>query len=237
MISASLLGHNLKEEKQLQQIRLPSIPTSEIKNYPKIYKVAFVRNPWERLLSCYLQKKNKIASAFFKRNKLSSELSFKDFATAVCDIPDHKSDRHFRSQFTFITDTEANLLPNFIGAFSSFSEDIARVLKTNNVPPVEIPHYNKTSHGHYTDYYSTELAEAVGRRYDIDKQLFGFEYGKDKPKDFYNHWQRPIPNSIKVETLKYKSKKLQHCLAQMNENTMLPPQNLRQRLRILLKGK
>ncbi len=64
-IAANLLGHNLYLENQLRQFRLPEIPTRKINEYDHIYKVGFVRNPWDRLLSCFLQKKNTVRSSLY----------------------------------------------------------------------------------------------------------------------------------------------------------------------------
>ena len=235
-ISANLLGHNLTQEGHLRQFRLPSLSSEEIRDSPNVYKVAYVRNPWERLLSCYLQKKNKHLTAFFQKNNLDPNINFEEFARSVCEIPDSESDRHFRSQYTYVFDHESNLLPDFIGAFSSFNSDMYKVLNNVGAPQIEIPHYNRIDHGHYTDYFSPELAKAVGHRYKLDIDIFGFEYGQPIGEEFYGKWQEPLSTSTENEILSYKANKLLRCLSHLKHNSILAPTTLRQRLRILIKG-
>ena len=235
-VSANLLGHQLTQEAQLRKFGLPSIRSQDLYKYPEVYKVAFIRNPWERLLSCYLQKKKKKETIFFDRNGLNKAMTFEEFGYAVCQIPDHKADRHFRSQYTFIYDHESRLLANFVGDFSSFEKDLNTVLKNVNAPKVTIPHYNKTSHSKYMDYYSEELKEAVGQRYKLDLEIFGFEYGKSTTDDLGDNWKAELSDSIKKEMLMYKTNKLLHCLNYTDETMIPKPRTLRKRIKFLLKG-
>ncbi len=236
-ISANLLGYDISEEKEMRQLTLPSISTVLLPNHNIKYRMAFIRNPWDRLLSCYLQKKKKNSNWFFERNNLSIDMTFGEFAKAVCKIPDHESDRHFRSQFTFIADKDGVIIPNIIGEFSNFKSDLIAILKKINAPQLEIPHWNKTKQRNYTDYYSPELIELVATRYEIDIELFGYKFGKPIRPDFAKHVQREISQDLRIKMLKYKTNKLHHCLKKINERSIIPPNNFRERFRILIKGR
>ncbi len=152
-------------------------------------------------------------------------------------MPDELSDRHFRSQFTYIFDHEANLLADFIGNFSSYRQDMKSVLTKLNMGHLDIPHYNKTSHKNYEEYYTPDLIKQVGVRYAIDNEIFGFKFGKQAGPEFYSSWKRELSTDLKLKIIEYKSRKLIHCLQCKEENTILMPKTIRNRLRILLKGK
>ena len=139
---------------------------------------AFVRNPYARLYSAYV---NKIVDAeqagrknIFRCHGMSFGMSFEDFALRVCEIEDRRIDRHLRSQAWFLSDA-AGLIPNFVGHLESFEEDWNRLAL--QVPQLQsIGHRNKASAGKdYSVHYSAALRERVYRRYQRDFELFGYQ--------------------------------------------------------------
>jgi len=73
------------------------------------FRFGFVRNPLDRLLSCYAQK-----IVYYERelgmhpllwrygNTFDKDMTFAEFVVAVSRIPDRVSDIHFRSKHTFL---------------------------------------------------------------------------------------------------------------------------------------
>lgn len=176
--------------------KFPHIPRQKINEYPHYFKFCFVRNPWERLLSCYFSKLKKdydlnidpsCKIAYFLQPSLSGkvrrlkypvinrEMSFTEFVQAVGELPDTKSDKHFRSQYTFIVDQQGKLIPDFIGRFEKLNEDFLTIATKINLPTKQLPHELKGKHQHYTSYYTPETWEIVRKRYQQDIELFNYD--------------------------------------------------------------
>jgi len=136
---------------------------------------AFVRNPYERIFSCY---KNKIEDArtaggrnIFEKHGISFNISFEEFVRKIALLPDHKSDRHFRSQAWFLT-REGVLLPSYVGKLESMSEDwIVLEDRFGIMPP---PQINVSSDKPLPE-MSNEIKKLIFKRYEEDFELFGYE--------------------------------------------------------------
>ena len=218
---AQLLGHSVKTREQLLGIQLPKLSGLLLQEYPKVFKAGFVRNPWDRLLSCYLQKKVYKRHKFYKRNNIDPEISFPDFVKTVCAIPDWKADKHFRSQFTFVCNFEGELLTDYIGRFEYLNEDFNTMCRLANLPNAVLPHWNTTAHEVYTKYYTPVLVDQVAQRYEIDLALFGYKYGQALSEEARHHWNNPIPLSLKIKIAQYKSAKLLNCISELSAEVNL----------------
>jgi hypothetical protein len=161
----------------------------EVPRYRHYYSFAFVRNPWDRLVSCYMDKVadtdlededlNPKSAAVFMRERggRTGEVSFDEFAREVCRTNDEESNRHFRSQHVFLTDRRGRVLPQNIFRFETLGEDFAAVMNRIGLPEVELPHANATRRRDYREYYTEELRDLVAERYHRDIELFGFVFG------------------------------------------------------------
>jgi len=145
------------------------------------FRFGFVRNPLDRLYSCYAQK-----IVFYGRmrgmpvelwrygNVFHPDMTFADFVEAVVNIPDRIADRHFRSQHTFLC-YKGEPVVDFIGRFERLEQDWSAIRDRFGLPP--LGHHNRSPHPHFSRAYTPELARAVARRYARDIELFG--YGDD----------------------------------------------------------
>lgn len=139
------------------------------------YSFGFVRNPLDRLVSCYVQKlEMKRANTLFWKygNWLKEEMNFNEFANFVCKTPDSIADRHFKSQHFFLFNNN-QLVVDYVGRFENLQEDWGKIAQQFELEPLS--HVNKSIRLDLNNYYSRELAETVAERYKKDIKLLGYE--------------------------------------------------------------
>ena len=190
----------LENSPDLHQAPFPKIPNWRITPQKEYFTFAFVRNPWDRLVSCYLDKiqssnftnepemVNGVYIGFLNKygNRFYVGMRFTDFATEVCGIPDIISDRHFISQY-YILMHNGKFLPNFIGRFENLEKDFQEICRISGLS-LKLPHmfgnipkkklrkaWVKVD---YRSYYTRELEEMVRKRYSRDIDFFGYTFDK-----------------------------------------------------------
>lgn len=154
---------------------------SDVTKFPNYWRFTFVRNPLDRLVSCYSEKIRDSKSfvdgvhpCLLRFGVFHRDMSFHDFARAVADIPDENADGHFRSQWTFIADGEGNLEIDFIGHFERLEEDMQKVANHLRFS-FTMPHLLKSDRRSYKEYYDDALLDTIARRYQNDFHLFGYD--------------------------------------------------------------
>ena len=158
--------------------------------YTDYLKFSFVRNPWDRIVSCYMDKilhqnftnyryKNGVARLFVKKYKkfFYMGMTFEEFVRRICNIPNEHADRHFRSQHTFITDNKGNLIVDFIGRFENLPSDFDLICEKTGIPKCRLSHINKgTRERNYRKYYSEKTKMMIAERFKKDIELFGYRF-------------------------------------------------------------
>lgn len=163
----------------------------QLPNFKDYYKFTFVRNPFDRLVSCYENKLHTdresvgvtIKELIYDRylmGYLGKDKGFHDWAKRVCRVPDKYADRHFISQSFGMLDEDGELVLDFVGKFERFSSDFEIIREKFDLAP--LPHYNRTSKKkkNWMEYYDLETAQKVYERYKTDIQLFGYQETYDK---------------------------------------------------------
>lgn len=157
----------------------------DIARYPEYWRFAFVRNPWDRLVSCYAEKIRSdgdaenfvggVSKVLLPYGVFRAGMSFEEFVHAVVAIPDDDAEPHFHSQHGFLTDRRGTLLVDFIGRFETLDEDFEKVRDRLRVS-VELPHLLPSRRLPYREYYDSRLADLVAARYRKDIELFGYSF-------------------------------------------------------------
>ena len=137
------------------------------------FKFAFVRNPWDRLASCWRDKiinNNHFQFGDYEYEKMKK---FEDFVDFVSGLNIDKCDRHLRSQSALI---DLNMV-DYLGRMETFDNDASHIFKRLGLPQKEIERENvTTTKKKYQEYYSEHMAEKVSRIYQKDIQIFGYQF-------------------------------------------------------------
>lgn len=161
------------------------------KKYQDYFSFAFVRDPLDRLLSCYNNKikapnikssQTNIGIIFDKYivNKLFyKSMSFKKFLRAISSLDPSEYDPHCLPQYIWVCDNNKNIVVDFIGKFESLKSDFDYVLVKNNLPILTLPHLNKTSFKE--EVYDEETIELAKQVYGVqeDMEIFNYSFLKN----------------------------------------------------------
>lgn len=162
-------------------------------DFRSFLRFGFVRNPWDRLFSCYRQKlivrkkpdrKDNVPLKGSSANPKAFYLGmpFAEFIERVCEIPDKESDQHFRSQSNifYARKPEERCLASFIGRFETLGDDFSKVMSQLGLSDrVTLGHTLRSRNRKkqpYTDYYDERLRRLVADRFSNDIRLFGYAF-------------------------------------------------------------
>lgn len=89
----------------------------------------------------------------------------------------NEADRHFRSQRSFITDKDGNILVDFIGKYENLSGDLAFAAHKTGLGEFKLFHENKSSRQNdYRELYTEETKRLIAERYKDDIELFDYRF-------------------------------------------------------------
>lgn len=168
------------------------------------YRFAFVRNPFDRLVSCY---RGKIVFQASPRTRvplyhdyyfsLPVNVGFADFAERVCKIPDALADSHFKSQASMLYAGD-ELLVDYLGRFEQFDRDWRPLAERFQLDPLleqrNVSKHKPGCHSDYRRYYSAPLVQMVYERYRRDVHAFGYEDEYRQLLEFVR--QQPQPDAV-----------------------------------------
>jgi len=103
--------------------------------YEEYFKFAFVRNPWDRLVSCYCQelgpKGPGLRLTADNDIEIYPSMPFAEFEEDVHAIPDSEANIHFQSQHKAICGSgrDKPILADFVGRFENLKADFDVVAK------------------------------------------------------------------------------------------------------------
>ncbi len=153
-----------------------SVKLKHLYGHRNHFQFAFVRNPWDRLVSCFLDKTKKtIGTKYQLRDYVKyKNHSFTEFVHAIKNEDFSNCNRHHRLQYNLINHDHVN----FIGRFENFQTDFEYVCNLVGITQYNLPHWNKSKRKHYTEYYDDETREIVAEKYAKDIEYFGYEFYK-----------------------------------------------------------
>jgi len=137
--------------------------------FSNFFKFAFVRNPWDRMVSQYFFRVGDTGQAGHLADR--APVSFPEFLRDPFPLG-------HREQLSFISDDAGRRLVDFVGRFERLQADFDRVCDRLQRPRRTLPTLNQTQHGPYTDYYDDETRRLVAELYRRDIAFFGYRFGQ-----------------------------------------------------------
>lgn len=141
-------------------------------DYEKYFTFAFVRNPWDRLVSVYIH------------NKFGNKVPFKEFPAYVKE----QIEKDFYRPGVSTDTRNVHLIPqtdythpqnkspiDFVGRFENLKSDFRKVCDKLGMK-YNLPHVNKSNHKDYRSFYTPDLVEAVAEIYKKEIVLFNYKF-------------------------------------------------------------
>lgn len=149
--------------------------------FEKSFKFTIVRNPWDRIVSAYFHLKqgggHKTTQKWVDEN-LSEYSTFRSFVLSL------KKDRvrkritswtHFVPQYKWITDSNENIIVDFVGRVENIKDDFSKISKKIGREGV-LEKRNTSEHDRFKKYYDEEMKRVVKKVYEKDIEYLGYEY-------------------------------------------------------------
>lgn len=135
--------------------------------FERYFKFAFVRNPWERLVSEY--------EFLLRKTKHGRHTRVKklDNFTAFIEMQIPRRDAY---QSKMLCDNEGKLLMNFVGKLERLDTDWQTVCNNIGIEYQPLPRKNVTEHRRYQDYYDDNSVELVSKHWRHDIELFNYQF-------------------------------------------------------------
>lgn len=159
---------------------LPTISAKQIhEEYLHFWKVATIRNPWDRMVSCWMNKTVVKLHPRFKEWGCWFEMPFRDFVKVIClNVPDSEADIHVVSQHVPFM-YEGKFIPDYIVRYENLNvewEYVKEKMKDILILPDLEMDWGKTQHPCYQGLYYPHTRELVRQRYQTDINMFNYEY-------------------------------------------------------------
>jgi len=134
--------------------------------FERLFKFAFVRNPWDLLVSYWHYLRSKPGH---RRSRIA--LGLPSFAAYV----EYEIRRGRFSQTSLLCDRRGRLLVNFVGRYESLETDFAFICRRIGIEAT-LPRANAGQRGDYRDYYSRALVARVAEAFAADIERFGYRF-------------------------------------------------------------
>lgn len=170
-----IVGHNIRSKEYL------SLAEYINERRTSFFTFAFVRNPWDRLVSTFHFLKSGGVNEGDKADTKKYVVPYNSFEEFVRiglyqRRDTLKTQLHLRTQKSWMTDGEGTNLIDYIGRFESLQKDLDILSMQLGVSKFKLPHKNKSARGDYRRYYNEVTKEIVGMLYEEDIKEFNYTF-------------------------------------------------------------
>ena len=146
--------------------------------FDRFFKFAFVRNPWDRLVSTYFFLKNGGVNELDRRFAAEQLAGYDNFAAFVEGWLSEEniwSWVHFKPQHFFICDAKRRVRVDFVGRTETIATDFRTVCEQLGVA-AQLIWTNRGDHRPFGDYYTDALRKRVAAIYADDIEIFDYQF-------------------------------------------------------------
>ena len=142
--------------------------------YQNFFCFAFVRNPWDLMVSSFswwTQKPKQLQT----RKDYGYDIKAKGFKAFIKSNSSCLNECYHNNegQLYWLNDKI-----DFIGRYENLQQDFNTICDKIRIPRQALPHINKSKHKHYTEYYDDETRETVAEKYAKDIEYFDYKFGE-----------------------------------------------------------
>ena len=172
-VGTRTIFNHLKQQGVYLDVEHPSNVYYCPRLYGDYFKFAFVRNPWDRLVSCWLDKVVNNNLYRFNEDERTRMMRLEKFVDYVAGLDLGECDRHLRLQCTLI---DLNNI-DYVGRMEVFDEDFRNVCHKLGVSVGWVEAKNMSAgRKPYQVYYNEALRDKVLEMYGKDIRMFGYHF-------------------------------------------------------------
>jgi len=170
-------------EKQIIPDHVPALQMHDILGnelWNEIFSFTFVRNPWDRMVSLFLYRKN---AAKDIPNSMTFKQYIRNLFYYMTNMVNKKSSLfsyygYYFSASNFISDRNGNVIVDFIGRYENRKEDIEKISSIIDCPSLGNLHLHKINKKgiHYSQFYDAETKDIISELYSKDIELFQYSF-------------------------------------------------------------
>jgi hypothetical protein len=135
--------------------------------FAKLFKFAFVRNPWDFELSLY--EFNRTHPEFPAYQNVIKFANFEDYMMAR-----KRETKATGIQLRYVADADNKVIVDFVGRFETLARDFAEVCAKIGVQDNPLEKINATAHKPWQTYYTPAMFDLVREMAAVDIEAFGY---------------------------------------------------------------
>jgi len=139
-----------------------------------IFSFAFVRNPWDKVVSHYHHRVATNQTGLGER-----QLDFNDWVRLSYGENDpryYDKPVMFMPQVDWLTDSRGEQVVNYIGRFESLQPDFDEICTLLELPSKPLLHVRKSVRSYYKDYYTPQTRGIIAEWFAKDIEKFGYTF-------------------------------------------------------------
>lgn len=143
--------------------------------WEEYFKFAFVRNPWDLMVSSYKwwRQKAQILPGHKKTSDKIRKMSFEEFIKSK--YGSYMINERYGNFFDWLTD-DNKIIVDYVGKVETINQDWQKICEINNFRKIKIPHVNKSQRDNYQKYYNRDTKKIIEKRFIKSIRKFNYYF-------------------------------------------------------------